>query len=465
MTPTLGTTTPPDPPPLIPCTYPIPPMTVVRQVKTRYPSDRLFIPNLLVVMDHAQLSSLYIPSFDPKSKRHVPGIMPYNVMKVPAKEATEVLKEFKKILKDPVIVPSIIPSQLAVQIGADPEIFVRNERGEPIPAWKFLPKAPPKPTEPLSYFTVGDRGYRAQYWDGVQAEWRARVVECHEYLTDEIHEGMKAVYYAALKINPRAKLSIHPVEFIPQEVMEDALPEHIALGCAPSKNVYGLRPEPVGDARALPWRCAGYHIHYGFNGSRDKSLFKFTSRQFAQAVRMLDATVGLISVSMGEGLDDDLQRLRRTLYGLPGEYRLTSYGFEYRTLSTAPILCHPATYNIHMDIARVAMKLAMRGMSFVWKAHIPDVIEAIQSCNAELARKILRKNETMLRGILKATYNDTDLIDAAYTTIHRPISETVKDPWDVESNWRINTYWDTLAASSHCKWASAGAYVRSGHKL
>lgn len=71
---------------------------------------------------------------------------------------------------------------------------------------------------------------------------------------------------------------------------------------------------------------AGGHIHVG--GAYVKML---SFDQLKALIRKIDQTVRPLC----EAVETEAGKLRREIYGFPGEFRLKQYGFEYRSLSNA----------------------------------------------------------------------------------------------------------------------------------
>lgn len=71
---------------------------------------------------------------------------------------------------------------------------------------------------------------------------------------------------------------------------------------------------------------AGGHIHVG--GAYIKML---SFGQLKALIRKIDQTVRPLC----EAVETEAGKLRREIYGFPGEFRLKQYGFEYRSLSNA----------------------------------------------------------------------------------------------------------------------------------
>lgn len=264
-------------------------------------------------------------------------------------------------------------TQRVATIGSDPEMFVRNSDGNVIPAFKFLHSKEQvetcRPHDPLHI-----------YWDGYQCEWSFkdpfRKVEDHSV---ETQRAMLMLRDMARCFNPSAYLTTTNIAEIETE---DQRPEHVILGCQPSENVYGLFGESVDDPYGLKIRFAGGHIHLG--------IPDLTKGQRIKVVKMLDSTLGLWGVLHTQHEDP----IRRRYYGLPGEFRPTDYGVEYRVLSNF-WLRSPQLHDEMWKIAINAAEFALTRRAKNWDAPPELVIQAIRDNNAEIAGNILATNHRL----------------------------------------------------------------------
>jgi hypothetical protein len=211
---------------------------------------------------------------------------------------------------------------------------------------------------------------------------------------------------------------------IPPKMLANAAPEHVAFGCMPSFNVYGLEGIKK-DGREVPYRTAGGHIHFGCG--------PLNPDEIKEVVKALDAIIGVASVSLFEGIDE---ARRREMYGLAGEYRTPPHGLEYRTLSNA-WLCHPLATHIVFDLARQAFQVGLVGLRHFWKASEEEVIECIQKNDVALARKILKRNKDLLFVLLQNVYNGVRAM-LIQRVIMKGIASAVENPNDIISNWNLD---------------------------
>lgn len=300
--------------------------------------------------------------------------------------------------------------------GCDPELFFEDASGNVVPAFTFLPSKKDPATGAM----------RSMFWDGFQGEFTPGAGSCQDGVAQSIQQYLSSLMFRlpkGVRFSPKSVVEIDP------RVLDSAKTEHVGLGCTPSLNAYGLHGLEVPDPRALPIRFAGGHIHFGmkssFNGYSDYDL------RMVEAVKMMDAIVGLMSVSISEGRDDPR---RRMYYGLAGEYRLPKHGIEYRTLSNS-WLASPSTYHLTFTVARTAARLgAALYRNQLVSVPEADVVEAINRSDARLARELMRADKGLWMGILGYSWGE----DAAETfeLIQQPMDAWGVHLEDMESNWR-----------------------------
>lgn len=345
-------------------------------------------------------------------------------------------------------------SNPGLTLGSDPEIFVVDKDNQVIPAWKlFGPKD--GPTSPHSTRT----SYRASvYWDGFQAEFTTPGgMTCMAYFMDAIYEGLAATLSEARKVDKGAKLSISSVLPVPRDLLEnpETPDKYVQFGCMPSKNAYGLSGRNL-DGRQVPIRFAGGHIHFGIPNAK---LFHRDDSAQKRVVWAMDAILGVACVSLFENWDNPV---RREFYGLPGEYRLPPHGLEYRTLSNA-WLAHPTISNMVYELARRAFAMGYWDMMNLWDTTEGETLDCILRSDVEIARKILARN----KDVFEKVWNYKVLGgDVAYKVFSRDMSETIKDPADIEGNWLIGKQeWVGHNESPLKNWSKSIEHIRTGKKL
>lgn len=346
--------------------------------------------------------------------------------------------------------PSVLSATGIGQLGCDPEIFV-TVGGRVYPAWEFLPHR--KTAKPHTI---------SAYWDGFQAEFCTPANGCLAYLVDSAQAGLKAVLNAARKKEPKAELCLDSVIEAPAEILATAAMEHVELGCDPSRNVYGLHGLPVQDGRSLPLRTVGGHIHLGCG-----RLPEETDRNIITAI---DAVAGVPLVAI---FRSDLP-IRRTLYGLPGEYRTPKHGLEYRSLSNAwlgaPVLMH-----FTFDLVRAAAKLGKARVAQLWNYNEDEVCRIITECDVKAAVQYVEDRREMYEKLFEAIYTSRSVPQVGTSTkarvehsielIRNGAGYAVAEPTNVEKNWRLGGEWMTHSDGEGCQWHNAVKLLESGKKI
>lgn len=301
-----------------------------------------------------------------------------------------------------------------VNIGADPEIFVEDTTsGQVVPAFTFLEgKTQVPPLEP--------------YWDGFQAEFETQFGGVLVML-GSIRTSLVRLSTKAKALNVNTKLSTKSVITVKQEYLDSLQPQHKEFGCTPSLNAYGDNPK-IPDGNYALQRTAGGHLHFSFGKQ------KMSAKDYEDIVKMLDATIGVLSVLLFRGTEE---KQRREFYGRAGEYRLPPHGLEYRVLSNA-WLCDNDTASTVCKLAVALIKIALtaNNRAFTWLTNEEEVREAINNNDVAIAEKILNTNMQMLAELL---YHSEG------TNIRRTLSKisTGITSESIEQGWHIPRLPDT----------------------
>lgn len=336
------------------------------------------------------------------------------------------------------------------QIGCDPEIFVVDDKKKLIPAFDFLPHKD-------KAVKFGPNLMHTVYWDGFQAEFTTSPTSCLNYQCDGIRTSMQKLMQHARSFNKTAKLSNKPVMDVSYDVLEKADPQHIALGCMPSLNAYGLTGQTGLDAKSLTVRSAGGHLHFGIG--------KLTEQEAIPIVKALDAIVGVCCVALFKSFDDPR---RRHYYGLAGEYRLPPHGLEYRTLSNAWLI-HPLITNLVFDLARKVVSIGQKGLLEVWKASEKETIDTIMTCDVESARHIMERNKEFLMELFHKTlygYDHTkESMEPFYNIFYNGLETAVANVDDIEGNWNLDGIWNRNNANTDKSVQYAWTTLATGRKV
>ena len=337
-----------------------------------------------------------------------------------------------ELTEDPVLVASYKDAALTQLIlsnpysaGSDPEIFVVDEADNIIPSFHFLSSK----QEKLHRGASSTYGNLPIYWDGFQAEFETYASSCLSWQLDSIHLALKGLLTHAKKHNPNARLSIKTTMDIPYEMLQEAKEEHVQFGCMPSFNAYGMEGIKM-HGREVPFRSAGGHIHLGM-----MSIHK-NPETIIKMVKAMDVVLGVASVSLFNVYDNPI---RRSMYGLAGEYRTPSHGLEYRVLSNA-WLCHPLIANIVFDLARIAANLGREDRMDTFKYNEADVISCINNCDIDAARAFMETNKDMYMRIFMNKYGN-QMAEHIYNIFYNGMQSVILNPEDIEGNWNLNSGW------------------------
>lgn len=392
----------------------------------------------------------------------------------PLKEDTKLILSNDRTLQDASLKAFIANKldlpYLGMSCGCDPEIFVIHGDGDVFPAWEFMPSEDEARKlakewlkqewkgkyEGSDHLNIADWDSLQNnicpekvpaYWDGAQAEFAPWAKSCLETLHFGTRVGLETVLQAARLKDPRAKLTLQNVIALPDEVLRNGKDKHIQFRCSRSYNVYNDPGDGVPNARQYKYRCAGGHIHIGYTR-------KFTAPGIEQIVRGLDGVLGIAGVSLAAGVDNPE---RRHTYGRAGEFRLPEHGMEYRVLSNF-WLSHPALAMLVFELARGAVRLAESGLyNLCWVGDEKEIRDVINNCDVKGARAILHRNAAVLMGMLHWIWVPQDkrpedvcskMRILAMRTILNGMEAAIKDPYDIEGNWKLN---NPEAWKVHCR--------------
>lgn len=295
-------------------------------------------------------------------------------------------------------------------IGADPEIFLRDSKGQLVDSISVLKKV-----QGFNQIKLPD----GQTWmdrprgsiapDGVQAEIHPQYEQCLGYFANNVF-GLILGWTEKLEENGYTVDFTQSLE-VDNDDLERFSPECRELGCQPSSNLYDPDRGLGIDVKSYRWRSAGGHIHIGHNLMSQHPLVG----RMQDIVPLLDVLVGNTSVLIDR---DPLAAKRREVYGRAGEFRLPSYGLEYRTLSNFWLRASPL-YSLMFELARNAFQIALTSIGLFDTAgtlkpnynyagellsavKLTDVIEAINSSNFDLAMSNFKK----IRGFIEEHFVD-----------------------------------------------------------
>lgn len=250
-----------------------------------------------------------------------------------------------------------------VTLGADPEVFLKNEQEQVVPAYYFIKGTKDHPEQVASDVP----GLAIQY-DNVSAEYC--IPACGNIGDWLKHHNFMLNYIKETIAYPNGLfLSISPSVFIQKETTKD--PIAMQAGCDPDFNVYTQDANIKPDITETLLRSAGGHIHIGYNNPDTETN--------NQLIKAMDLFLGVPSVL----LDQDVER--KKLYGKAGCYREKKYGVEYRSLSNFWLQSD--------ELMTWAYEATLKAIEFVNTSGIitneMDIVKAINWYDKELAKEIL----------------------------------------------------------------------------
>ncbi|HVI40762.1 MAG TPA: hypothetical protein VM577_08890 [Anaerovoracaceae bacterium] len=201
-----------------------------------------------------------------------------------------------------------------LSMGCDPELFFRSN-GRIIGSERIIPE------DGLGNNLWSNRVVR----DGIQLELNPVNATSVRFLGTNLGSCFELLQRRLIGRN--VDISFDGVVEVEREELDALSEKSRVLGCAPSRNIYGLKPISV-DARKYMKRSAGGHLHIGLD---------YTSIYDKRSVDERNRLIPLLDIFVGNTcvlLDRDPNAAeRRQNYGRAGEYRLPKHGVEYRTLS------------------------------------------------------------------------------------------------------------------------------------
>jgi len=256
-----------------------------------------------------------------------------------------------------------------ITIGADPELFIINEKTK-----KVVSSIGLIPGEKGNPYVAADMpsGFGLET-DNIVAEFNIPPVNDRVSFINNI-EYMKAYIDKFVKnINPDLGILCAASKTVDASQLKS--PQAMAFGCDIDYNAYTEEPNEKPNGATTRTRSCGFHIHIGYaNNNIDTSV---------ALVKYLDMYLGIPSVVR------DRDKRRRSLYGKAGAFRLQPWGVEYRVLSGA-------------------MMKDVETLNFVWD----QLSKAIYHCSKEsilispeIVCKIINNSDLELAKTVISEYN------------------------------------------------------------
>lgn len=248
-----------------------------------------------------------------------------------------------------------------VMLGSDPELFIINSKTKEVVSSIGL-----IPGEKGDPWTEGlPEGYGLEI-DNILAEFnippcktKKEWIHHMNFMKDFIRDFVK-------KVNPDYDIMHVASQHVNPAILNNPIAQ--LFGCSVSYNAYtkGPNPKPEGDKTNL--RSCGVHVHVSYNNNDvDTSI---------DLVKMFDMFLGVPSVI----LDPDTER--RSLYGKAGDFRICSYGVEFRVLS-GYFLKDDKTIGFMWDQAMKAIDAYNNGMFPMFEDRVQHIINTSDVKEAE----------------------------------------------------------------------------------
>jgi len=192
-------------------------------------------------------------------------------------------------------------------IGTDPEFFLQDKTSlQFIPASEFFMEY--DKNNPKDY----GNGYGALR-DNVMVEFNVPPSSSKEEFIATIYKGIDLI---RRDVPNRIDFKFQASAEFDKELLKSAEGGE-EFGCSEYYNVYDLN---IKNPKLTNMRFAGGHIHVGMPTA-------MSDEDLERIIKIFDYNLVVPSFEL------DTDEIRREYYGTPGCFRITPYGFEYRSLS------------------------------------------------------------------------------------------------------------------------------------
>lgn len=254
-----------------------------------------------------------------------------------------------------------------ITIGADPELFIINEEtGKVVSAVGIIPGEKKKPFIDPSW----EKGFGLET-DNILAEFNIPPVNSCLSFVNNILFMQNYIRSFVKKINPNYNIKCVASQTVPEEELQSKQAK--MFGCDIDYNVYTKKSNPKPKGELTNTRSGGFHIHCGYeNHNTITSL---------ELIKLFDVYLGIPSVIKDPDKD------RRSLYGKAGCFRLTPYGFEYRTLSSAMMKDRDTLYFVWDQLEKAIRHYTENDYELPSSSIVQDTIN---SSNVKQAQNLIK---------------------------------------------------------------------------
>ena len=266
-----------------------------------------------------------------------------------------------------------------ITIGADPELFIVDNNNKVISAVGLIPGEKGKPY-------VADnmpKGFGMEI-DNILGEFNIPPVKLRSGFVNNINYMKDYIDNFVKQINPNYGIQCIASRMVDDDQLQSD--EAKLFGCMPDYNVYTEKKNKKPNAKNQNLRSAGFHIHIGYDHPAVPESLRM--------VKLLDIFLGIPSVII------DPDKERRKLYGRAGAFRLTKYGFEYRTLSSY-MMSKDSILNLVWDLLTLALNFG--GLPNAFDKN--QIQYLINESDVEEAKKFLNNFEYIKESHLERVQN------------------------------------------------------------
>lgn len=293
-------------------------------------------------------------------------------------------------------------------IGCDPEFMIKDASGELKSALKLFKGRKHEPEQLRDGASLADN---------VNFEFNTTPADSPISFKNYI----KSVLQESARTLPAGHkfAAISGADF-PKDQLKDK--EACEFGCEPDYNAWleGMPNQVPEGAASRTFRSAGGHVHIGFTDKSEHILSSFLDK--IRFIQLMDAILGVTSVFLD---NTEGTKVRRTLYGKAGCYRLKGYGVEYRTVSNF-WAANPKAVDVVYKLTELAVKLRLeeKDMALVEAMGKDTIISTINESKDTEARVLYR---THIEPLLSAD-------------VTKMITSVAKDMnYDIHKNWKLAT--------------------------
>lgn len=254
-----------------------------------------------------------------------------------------------------------------VSVGADPEFFLVDREGKPVPCVNVIGGTKGKP------IFINEDGHSAIQEDNVMVEYNVKpATSAEEFVTN--HE---IVLRHLKKLLDEKKLTAMPVGHMKFPMSKLQSKQAKWIGCEIDFNAWTELPNPKIDHKMLKTiRTAGGHVHIGVSADSIEDIM-------TSLVKACDLFLGVPSVL----IDDDVTR--RAYYGRAGSFRPKEYGIEYRPLSNFWITQPNLIRWVYRQCEQAVNAVNEEEIDF--DRYRTEILSAINNGNKGFARKLVDK--------------------------------------------------------------------------